>query len=47
MYADVLDEFKFRHAAMSSKIEETYRIGNKMMDYLEKQMIIDYHLRGE
>jgi hypothetical protein len=32
---------------MSDKIEQTYRIGNCMLDYLEKQIILDYHLRGE
>lgn len=32
---------------MSDKIQVTYKVGNKMMDYLEKQIIIDYHLRGE
>jgi len=47
IYADVLDEFKTRHAALADKIEQTYIIGNRMMDYLEKQIVIDYHLRGE
>lgn len=32
---------------MSDKIEQTYRIGNCMLEYLEKQIILDYHLRGE
>lgn len=32
---------------MSDKIEETYRVGNLMLDFLEKQIILDYHLRGE
>ena len=43
----LLDEFKTRHATITQSIEETYRIGNKLLDFLEKQMIIDYHLRGE
>lgn len=47
MYATVLDEFETRHKTMSDKIEQTYRIGNCMLDYLEKQLILDYHLRGE
>ena len=32
---------------MSDMIEHTYRIGNCMLDFLEKQIILDYHLRGE
>jgi hypothetical protein len=47
MYADILDEFETRHKTMSDKIEHTYRIGNLMLDFLEKQIILDYHLRGE
>jgi hypothetical protein len=47
MYADILDEFETRHKTLSDKIEHTYRVGNLMLDYLEKQIIIDYHLRGE
>lgn len=43
----VLDEFKTRHATITQSIEETYRIGNRLLDFLEKQIIIDYHLRGE
>jgi hypothetical protein len=43
----LLDEFKTRHQTLSDKIEATYRIGNQMLDYLEKQIILDYHLRGE
>merc|ERR1712179_558690 len=26
---------------------ETYKIGNQLITYLQKQAIIDYHLRGE
>ena len=47
MYADILDEFETRHKTLSDKIEQTYRVGNLTLDYLEKQIIIDYHLRGE
>jgi hypothetical protein len=47
LYATILDEFETRHKTMSDKIEHTYRIGNCMLDYLEKQIILDYHLRGE
>ena len=43
----VLDEFKTRHATITQSIEETYRIGNRLLDFLEKQIIIDYHLRGD
>ena len=43
----LLDEFKTRHSTLSDKIEETYTVGREMLDYLEKQMILDYHLRGE
>lgn len=43
----ILDEFQTRHKNLADKINETYKIGNIMLDYLEKQIIIDYHLRGE
>lgn len=43
----ILDEFQTRHKTLSDKINDTYRVGNLMMDYLEKQIIVDYHLRGE
>lgn len=42
-----VDEFKTRHATIKKNIAETYRIGNRLLDFLEKQVIIDYHLRGE
>jgi hypothetical protein len=32
----VLDEFKTRHATITLSIEETYRIGNRLLDYCEK-----------
>lgn len=41
-----LDEFQTRHATITESIEDTYRIGNKLMDFIEKQIIIDYHLKG-
>lgn len=47
LYATIMDEFETRHKTLSDKIEHTYRIGNVMLDYLEKQIILDYHLRGE
>lgn len=43
----LLDEFETRHRAIKASINETYRIGNRLLDYLEKQIIIDHHLRGE
>jgi len=43
----ILDEFETRHKTLSDKIEHTYTVGNLMLDYLEKQIILDYHLRGE
>ncbi len=42
-----LDEFQTRHSTITEKINETYKIGNQMMDYLEKQIILDHHFRGE
>lgn len=42
-----LDEFQTRHATITESIQETYRIGNKLMDFIEKQIIIDYHLMGK
>ena len=43
----VVDEFKTRHATITADIEQTYRIGNRLLDFIEKQIIIDYHLKGE
>ena len=31
-----VDEFKTRHATIEQSINETYEIGNKLLDYLEK-----------
>jgi hypothetical protein len=42
-----LDEFQTRHATINESIENTYRIGNKLLSYIEKQIIIDYHLMGK
>ena len=42
-----LDEFQTRHSTITERIEETYNIGKTMLDYLEKQMILSYHFRGE
>jgi len=42
-----LDEFQTRHATITDSIENTYRIGNKLLDFLEKQIIIDYFLMGK
>jgi hypothetical protein len=36
-----------RHSTITGRIDETYKIGNTMLDYLEKQMILSYHFRGE
>ena len=35
MLADV-EEFKIRHHTISADINETYRIGNRLLEYLEK-----------
>ena len=40
-------EFKARNKTINERIDETYRIGNQMTDYLEKQIILDHHFRGE
>lgn len=42
-----LDEFQTRHSTISERIEETYLLGNTILDYLEKQMVLSYHFRGE
>ena len=44
---EALDEFTTRHRTITDRINETYRIGNQMLNYLEKQIILDYHFRGE
>jgi uncharacterized membrane protein YwzB len=41
-----MEDFKTRHQTLADTIEATYKIGNFMLDYLEKQIILDYHLRG-
>ena len=46
-FKSALDEFKIRHQTLAQRIEDTYTVGNAMLDYLEKQLIIDYHLRGD
>lgn len=43
----ILDDFETRHKTLSDRIDQTYRLGNVMLNYLEKQIILDYHLRGE
>jgi len=43
----VLDEFHTRHATINQSINDTYRIGNKLLEFIEKQVIIDYHLMGK
>ena len=47
LYTIILEEFRTRHKTLASKIEQSYKIGNLMMEYLEKQIILDYHLKGE
>lgn len=44
---EALEQFQTRHKTISTRINETYRIGAQMSDYLEKQIILDYHFRGE
>ena len=44
---EALDEFKTRHRTITDRIHEAYNIGNKMLDYLENQIILDHHFRGE
>ena len=44
---DLHEEFLTRHTTIRNSIEDTYRIGGQLLDYVRKQMIIDYHLRGE
>ena len=42
-----LDEFQTRHSTINERINETYKTGNQLLDYLEKQIILDFHFRGE
>lgn len=42
-----MDEFTTRHSTIADRIQKTYRLGNKMVDFLEKQVILDFHFRGE
>ena len=43
----LVDEFKTRHSTINQSINETYNIGNKLLSYLEKQVIIDYLIQGK
>jgi hypothetical protein len=42
-----LDEFQTRHSTITDRIMSTYKVGNQLLDYLEKQIILDFHFRGE
>lgn len=42
-----LDEFQTRHSTIEKRISETYLVGKKMIEYLEKQIILDFHFRGD
>ena len=42
-----LDEFQTRHSTIEKRISETYLVGKKMIEYLEKQVILDFHFRGD
>ena len=44
---ELVDDFQTRHSTITDSIQETYRIGNKLLDYVQKQVIIDYHLQGK
>ena len=44
---DSLDEFQTRHSTIEKRISETYLVGKKMVEYLQKQVILDFHLRGD
>lgn len=43
----VVDEFKTRHSTITQSINETYNIGNKLLQYMEKQVIIDFLIQGK
>lgn len=45
--AAALDEFQTRHSTISHRINATYKTGNLLLGYLEKQLILDFHFRGE
>jgi len=47
MQQEQVRSFQMRHSTITERIEHTYKISNKMLDYLEKQIILDYHFRGE
>ena len=42
-----VDEFQTRHATINESITSTYRIGNQLQSFIEKQIIIDYHIMGK
>jgi hypothetical protein len=44
---DVVNDFRTRHSTITDSINDAYRIGNQLLDYVEKQVIIDYHLKGQ
>lgn len=44
---NAINEFQSLHNSINERIASTYLISNKLHDYLEKRMILDYHFRGE
>lgn len=46
-HANALDDFQTRHSTITDRINETYKAGNKIQDFLEKQVIVDFHFKGE
>ena len=44
---EALDEFQTRHSTINERINKTYRTGNKLLEYLQNQIILDFHFRGE
>ena len=44
---DAMDDFETRHGTIKSEIDTSETIGLKLEDFLENQIILDFHFRGE
>lgn len=42
-----VDDFKQRHSTITDSIQQTYKVGNLMLKYLQHQIIIDSYLAGK
>ncbi len=44
---DAMDDFETRHGTIKDEIDTSETIGLKLEDFLQNQIILDFHFRGE